>query len=315
MLSTPSHDLADESPLLRIHQLSLTAASHSILHSIDLAIHCGERVALLGPSGTGKSLLARALTGILPGDVDCEGHIYLNGYDITQRHPAVRPSVARVSMVDQDTASALSPLHTLGQQLMMVCAGAGQTGCGIRRRAESLLEQVGVSLALMERYPAEISGGQRQRVCVALALACDTSLLIADEPTSALDAISQQHVLQALSQAMPEVALGEPLGMSFLKRAQSISAKALENRAPTLSSHLKAVLFITHDLRAAQRLCDRAVVLYDGHIVEDAPMATLLENPQHFFTRQMVAVVRREQQPLDHGHPGMAGNQPGAPGH
>lgn len=308
MLPTPLQDQAEESPLLRVHQLSLTVASHPILRAVDMTIHSGERVALLGPSGTGKSLLARALTGILPGDVQCDGQIFLNDYDITQRHPALRPSAARVSMVDQDTATALSPLHTLGQQLMMVCAGAGQTGCGIRWRAESLLEQVGVSQDVMRRYPAEISGGQRQRVCIALALACDTSLLVADEPTSALDAVSQQHVLHALSQAVPEDTTNPSFGGAFLKRAQTTV-----DTLATHSTHPKALLFITHDLRAAQRLCDRALVLYEGHIVEEAPMATLLEAPQHFFTRQMVAALRREQQQLGHGRTEMTGDQLRAP--
>ncbi len=286
--------------LLQIHQLSLTTASHGVLRGVDMTIYGGERVALLGPSGTGKSLLARALTGILPQDVECTGRITLNGYDITQRHPALRPSSARVSMVDQDTATALSPLHTLGQQLMMVCAGAGQKGCGIRWHAESLLDQVGVSRSVMGRYPAELSGGQRQRVCIALALACNTSLLVADEPTSALDAVSQQHVLNALSGTVPQQKSKALFGMSLLNRATNDEESDSLAGAAIADEHQrsKALLFITHDLRAAQQLCDRALVLCDGKIVEDAPMATLLAAPQHEVTQRMVAALQCEQQRL-----------------
>lgn len=280
--------------LLHIHQLSLSSASQRILHAIDLTVRSGERVAVLGPSGTGKSLLARALTGILPDGVACSGLITLNGHDITHRHPAQRSSTARVSMVDQDTAMALSPLHTLGQQLMMVCAGAGAAtgkGCSIRWRAESLLDQVGVSRSAMQRYPAELSGGQRQRVCIAMALACDTPLLVADEPTSALDAVSQQHVLDALSDTASQRSPKSPFGMSMLARAIA-SSDTLDD---IVRLRAKALLFITHDLRAAQRLCERAVVLHDGQVVEDVPMATLLADPQHEFSRRMVDALTREQ--------------------
>lgn len=279
------------STLLQCHRLSLRTISHPILRDISMSICGGERVALLGPSGTGKSLLARALTGILPNDIQCTGRAILNGHDITCRHPARRPSVARVSMVDQDTETALSPLHTLGQQLMMVCAGAGQTGCGIRWRAEYLLDQVGVSRDLMGRYPAEISGGQRQRVCIALALACDTPLLVADEPTSALDAVSQQHVLNALACAAPKKVPRASSGLPFLESEQT--AEVTTSPLPS-----KALLFVTHDLRSAQRLCDRALVLYEGSIVEEASMTTLLESPQHPFTQRMVTAFHREQSQL-----------------
>lgn len=285
--SSAAHDSVG-SALLQINHLSLIAGTQSVLHDITTAINGGERVALLGPSGTGKSLLAKALTGILPNDVQCEGQVVLNGHDITRRHPAVRPSAARVSMVDQETSTALSPLHTLGQQLMMVCAGAGYKGCRIRWRAESLLALVGVPKAAMRRYPAELSGGQRQRVCVALALACDTPLLVADEPTSALDALSQQQVVNALSSVAAPTAT--PSRMSLFNPPDAEGApKAL---------HAKALLFITHDVRAAHLLCDRVLVLHEGHIVEDVAMSQLLSAPQHAFSQRMVAAFQREQQHL-----------------
>lgn len=300
--SSAAHDSV-ASALLQINHLSLIAGTHSVLHDITTAIHGGERVALLGPSGTGKSLLAKALTGILPNDVQCEGQMVLNGYDITRRHPAVRPSAARVSMVDQETSTALSPLHTLGQQLMMVCAGAGYKGCRIRWRAESLLAQVGVPKAAMRRYPAELSGGQRQRVCIALALACDTPLLVADEPTSALDVLSQQQVINALSSVVAPAAT--PSTMSLFNPPDADSMGTLRD---------KALLFITHDVRAAHLLCDRALVLHEGHIVEDVAMSKLLSAPQHDFSQRMVAAFQREQQQLSpEQRIGLATNVSGSP--
>ena len=285
--SSATHDL-EASVLLQINHLSLLAGTQPILRGITMVIHGGERVALLGPSGTGKSLLAKALTGILPNDVRCEGQLVLNGHDITRRHPALRPSSARVSMVDQETSTALSPLHTLGQQLMMVCAGAGYTGCSIRWRAESLLAQVGVPKAAMRRYPAELSGGQRQRVCIALALACDTPLLVADEPTSALDALNQQQVVKALSSAVSPTASATST-MSLFPPVDS------DTICTPTSPHAKALLFITHDVRAAHLVCDRALVLHKGHIVEDTAMSELLSAPQHAFSQRMVAAFQRER--------------------
>lgn len=294
--SSATYD-SEASELLQINHLSLRAGTQPILRGITMVIHGGERVALLGPSGTGKSLLAKALTGILPNDVQCEGQVVLNGHDITRRHPALRPSSARVSMVDQETSTALSPLHTLGQQLMMVCAGAGYTGCSIRWRAESLLAQVGVPKAAMRRYPAELSGGQRQRVCIALALACDTPLLVADEPTYALDALNQLQVVNALSSAISPSAAVSPTPSPLATSTMSLcSPHDTDTMCSTPKSpHAKALLFMTHDVRAAHLVCDRALVLHKGHIVEDTAMSELLSAPQHAFSQRMVAAFQRER--------------------
>ena len=263
-------------PLLRVHHLSLTTATSRVLDNVSMTLRAGDRVALLGPSGAGKSLLARALTGILPGSVRFgAGLMQLNGHNIADRHPALRPSQARVSMVDHDTAAALSPQHTLGQQLMMVCAGAGHSGGDIRRQAKALLLQVGLPASLMGRCPAELSASQRQRACIALALACNTPLLVADEPTLALDEASERQVLQALKDAVPQPSQ---------ERWQPTSGTACAGEA----AQNKALLFITHSLGAAITLCNRALVLHQGRIVEDASIQQLLNAPQHPFSRQMI---------------------------
>lgn len=285
-------DPPDATPLLSIRHLSLSSPTTRVLDDINMTLYAGERVAILGSSGTGKSLLAKALTGILPRNIRCSGEISFCGYDIAGRHPAMRAAMARVSMVDQDTTFALSPLHTLGQQLMMVCAGAGHSRRSQRWRAKSSLEQVGLPAGLMRRYPAELSGGQRQRACIALVLACDTPLLVADEPTTALDAASQQRVLQALEGGGKSMSKPDTI-------EEIVPSEAGKDALPPHSLlQNKALLLITHDVRAAMMLCNRALVLHKGRIVEDVKMAQLLSAPQHAFSQRMIRALENEQRRL-----------------
>ncbi len=239
------------SPLLNVSDLHIQLDGATRVRGLHLQLLPGERVCLLGPSGSGKSLTARALLGALPAGARVSGSIRLCGVEVSQRPLAQRSPAARPAAIFQDAAAALNPLMPVGRQLALAAQ---------RRDApDSLIAALGLQdiPALRQRYPGELSGGQRQRICIALALLGGAPLLIADEPTSALDVVAQQQV-----------------------------AMLLAERAPTL-------LFITHDIALASRLCQRALVLMDGEVVEQGSLNQLLSAPQHAWTRQLVTAARR----------------------
>lgn len=250
--------------LLTVEALSVSLDGRSLLQDIHLHMAAGERVCLLGPSGAGKSMLARALIGTLPPFAHIQGSVRLHGEEISALPPARRRVQQRVASVHQDAFHALNPLYTVGQQLMMVLQGQKRMGrTTAREQMQALLAQVelGEMADLPKRYPSELSGGQRQRLCMALALACQASLLVADEPTTALDVVTQNGILDTLS-----------------RFSQSASSPGL--------------LFITHDIGVAARLCHRGLVMHDGKLVEQGSMQQLLETPQHPYTCQMAAAAK-----------------------
>ena len=229
------------------------------MRGVSLSLAAGESVALLGHSGSGKSLTAAAITGALSRMLDATGDIQLDGRPVDPASSMRPPGL--VAAVQQDSSSALNPLVRVGAQLDVPLRNAGVADRGAR--AGELLSACGIEdpVRVLRSYPAELSGGQRQRVCIALALACEAKALIADEPTTALDVVSQAQVLDTLAAAQQRAGL--------------------------------ALLFITHDIAAASQLCDRAVVLQHGRVVEEGAFADLVERPQHPYTRELVDAVRQ----------------------
>lgn len=236
---------------------------------VDLVSHVGLRVArgeivgLLGESGSGKSTFARAVLGMLPaGTWLSSGSILLDGAELAHRPEKDLRSVrgSQMAAVFQDPMTALSPVHTIGTQLiepLRIHKGMNRTQA--RARAVELLERVGVRNAAsrLDDYPHQFSGGMAQRVAIAMALAADPELLIADEATSALDVTTQSQVLDLILDLRDEYGMG--------------------------------VLMITHSLGVVAETCDRAAVMYRGRIVEDAPAAQLFADPQHAYTRALLA--------------------------
>ena len=235
-----------------------------LLDAITFDIRRGERVGLLGQSGSGKSLTASAALGLAPREARLTGQIRLNGLDVTATHVLSRPRQARAAMVTQDTQAALNPLTTIGYQLEQPLRRRGLSRRAAQDEARVLLDRVGLPDPdqMLRRCSPELSGGQRQRVCIAMALAADAPLIVADEPTTALDVITQAQVLRVLDQV---------------------------TRAPGGPG----LLFITHDLHAAAHLCDRALVIEGGRIIEDGPMAQLLAAPRTAYARLLVAAAER----------------------
>ncbi|PRZ12014.1 ATP-binding cassette domain-containing protein [Nesterenkonia sandarakina] len=254
---------------IKTHALSVHSEDGTtLLNEVDLNVTVGERVALMGRSGSGKSLLSSCLAGGLSPVLRRTGIVEIQGNPVKNSHVGRIP---RVAVVRQDSSEALNPLVRIGPQLMLPlkvsrrnAAPAGGSGQLLKRVLE-LLEAVGLpdGHRITRSFPAQLSGGQRQRVCIALALACEPEILVADEPTTALDVVSQATVMEALS----------------------------ANIAPSCT-----LIFVTHDLTVASTLCERAVVMDSGRIVEDKPMHHLIISPDHALSVSLVTeAVRRSE--------------------
>lgn len=247
--------------MLEVTRLQLAIQGQTKVRDVSFSVAAGERVGLLGASGSGKSLTARALLGALPTGTQVCGSIRLHGEEIAQSPIQRRPARCRPAAIFQDASTSLNPLVTVGKQLRMAMQSTGLSP----QPLHALLLSVGFDdpEVILSRYPGELSGGQRQRICLSLALLCQRPLLIADEPTTALDVISQAQVLNTL-------------------------------RAYSHDNSDSALLFITHDIAVAASLCQRLLVMMDGHIVEQGETRTLLTHPRHAYTRTLVDAARQQ---------------------
>ncbi len=245
---------------------------------VSFDIKPGETVALVGESGSGKSVTALSILKLLPGSArHPSGSIRFKGRELMKlsereiRH--VRGN--DITIVFQEPMTSLNPLHTVERQIAEVLElHAGVTGGAARARVVELLAQVGIPdpQSRLPSYPHQLSGGQRQRVMIALALANEPDLLIADEPTTALDVTVQAQIIKLIKD------LQARLGM--------------------------AVLFITHDLGIVRKTAERVCVMRQGRIVEQGAVADVFADPQHPYTRELIAAEPK---------PDPAPLQPGAP--
>ncbi len=232
-----------------------------VVRDVSLAIRPGERVGLVGESGSGKSLTARAIMRLIPqpGRVT-NGTVLFDGAEIDPKAAPTSWRGTKIAMITQDPLSSLNPLVRIGTQITeMLRQHRGLRRAQARAKATELLRSVGIPdpERTMTRYPAVLSGGMRQRVALAIAISCDPRLLIADEPTTALDVTVQAQVLTLLERMTAE--------------------------------HGSAVLLISHDLGVVGTFCDRLLVMYAGRIVESGPTADVIGNPQHPYTKALLA--------------------------
>ena len=229
---------------------------------MSLHIDRGETVALVGESGSGKSVTALSTVALLPDSARISGSVRYEGREMIGAPQSVLQDVRGndISFIFQEPMTSLNPLHTLEKQLAeSIELHQGLRGPAVRARIIELLEKVGIDQpeTRLDAYPHQLSGGQRQRVMIAMALANGPELLIADEPTTALDVTIQAQILDLLA------GLKDETGMSLL--------------------------FITHDLRIVRKIADRVCVMKDGEIVETGPTAEIFANPQHPYTRMLLA--------------------------
>jgi oligopeptide/dipeptide ABC transporter ATP-binding protein len=258
--------------LLSISELSVEYPTadgswHAVVEKLSLELLAGERVALVGESGSGKSVTALAALGLViaPGR-QSSGSVSVGGRELASATPAELRRIrgGEVGVVFQEPTGALNPVLTVGHQLIETMR-AHRAASPREARAEAcrLLDELAVRDPndILRAYPHQLSGGQLQRVMIALALAGRPRLLIADEPTTALDLQTQAQIL------------------GLLRR---ITADGM------------ALLLISHDLAVVAGLVERTVVVYAGRVVEEAPTASLFEQPFHPYTRLLLAAGRRD---------------------
>jgi peptide/nickel transport system ATP-binding protein len=235
------------------------------LSEVSLSVAANEILCVVGESGSGKSIMANAIMRLLPNGIRIDGgRVLFEGRDLATASVAEMRRVrgASIAMIFQEPMAALNPLRTIGDQIgEMFSIHTDFSGSAIRPKVLALLDDVRIpdpNLAA-KAYPHELSGGQRQRAMIAMALALDPRLLIADEPTTALDVTTQAQILQLV--------------------------RDLQKRRNT------AVLFITHDFGVVAEIADRVAVMQHGAIVEQGTTLSVVQNPEHPYTRQLIAAV------------------------
>ncbi|MUZ76134.1 ATP-binding cassette domain-containing protein [Agrobacterium vitis] len=279
------HDVAErrKRPILTVNDLTVSFSGVPVLHGVDLTVDKGEAIGIVGESGCGKSVTWRAVLGLLPKSAEVKGEARLDGFNLVGANNSVLDQVrgGRIAMIFQDPASALNPVHRIGAQVAEALGlHRGLTGAAARAQARRLLDQVGIpdATSRLNAYPHELSGGQNQRVMIAIALAGEPELLVADEPTTALDATVQAQILLLLKTIQRDTGMG--------------------------------LVMISHDLAAVAAICDRVCVMYAGRIVEVAPTHTLLNRPEHPYTRDLIGAI-----PPSDGPRVRLTSIPGAPPH
>ncbi|MEQ1955761.1 ABC transporter ATP-binding protein [Mesorhizobium sp. CN2-181] len=263
-------------PLLSVRDLSVAftqgGRTSTAVDHISFDIAKGETVALVGESGSGKSVTALSVLKLLPYPPASHpsGQILFNGEDLLAKDEDGLRKVRgnKITMIFQEPMTSLNPLHTIEQQIVEILSlHQGMRDRQARERTLALLREVGIRdpEKRLGAYPHQLSGGQRQRVMIAMALANEPQLLIADEPTTALDVTVQAQILELLA------GLKQKNGMSML--------------------------FITHDLGIVRKIADRVCVMTKGKIVETGPTGDIFTNPQHEYTRHLLAAEPKGRPP------------------
>jgi peptide/nickel transport system ATP-binding protein len=263
--------------ILQINNLRVTYKSLleevEAVAGIDLDLYAGEALAIVGESGSGKSTVAYSLMGLHDSKrVNVEGEILFNGRNILKNSTSQWQDLRgkEISMIFQNPMSSLTPYLTIGTQVMEpILRHTTKSVATARKEAIGLLEEVEISdvETSFDSHPHQFSGGMKQRVMIASAVAVQPKILIADEPSTALDVIIQAKVLKLMKKEL-------------VKRGMSL-------------------VFITHDLSVVAGLCDRVVVMYQGKVVESAPVKKLFAEPEHEYTKKLISSVPRIDRKVD----------------
>lgn len=255
---------ARDEVLLTVDDLSIAVNDKAIVHGASFTVSRGEVVAIVGESGAGKSMTAMAIPALLPPGATREGSILFEETELIGASEAEmrRYRGAEIACVYQEPMTALNPLHTVGDFLEEAIASHESKTSARRREPQELLELVGLGGFddLLRRYPHQLSGGQRQRIMAAGAVAWEPKLLIADEPTTALDVTTQRNLLAMFR----DLVRRERMGM----------------------------IFVTHDMGVVADIADSVVVMRHGKVVEAGDVYSTFENPQHEYTRSLLAAAR-----------------------
>lgn len=248
-------------PQLEVEGLTVSIGGIELLHGISFSLAPGERLGFIGGSGSGKTLTALAVAGLLPEEAEIRGSIRLDSQELVGRPDAELAALRgdMIGMVFQEPKTALNPLHRLGRQMTEALAlHYSLTRTERKEAALRLAARVGLRdpERIVRAYPHEVSGGQRQRAAIAAAISARPGLLLADEPTTALDVTVQQGVLELFRQ----LTAGDDTSL----------------------------VFITHDLAVMAEVAERVLVFDAGHVVEDGLVSQIIESPRHPVTRALI---------------------------
>ncbi|PSW09154.1 ABC transporter ATP-binding protein [Photobacterium sanctipauli] len=244
-------------PLLTVTNLSLADSKRTLFQEINFDVSQGEVLAIMGPSGIGKSMLSKAIAGFLPSDVMVDGSVQLNDSEVGQLPMLQRSQTQRPAVIFQDALKALNPLATVEQQLSLaLTVNKTRLNATNRDAVTELLAQLGLAEpdSILALYPSQLSGGQRQRICIAISLLGSANLVIADEPTSALDPITENEILNLFRNSIQQRCIGG--------------------------------ILITHDLSAALA-CDKLLVIADSTMVAYGEPTQAIRQSQHPFCQQL----------------------------
>ena len=261
-----------QQPTLEVKGLNVSLrGGPRLLRDVSLTVYPGEVRALVGESGAGKSMIGKAVLGVLPTSTEItSGQILLQGEDLGALSPARRRQTvsAVASLIPQDPLTALNPSRRIGVQITeRLVKRLGWTSADAQARALELLERVHIRdpQRVMASYPHELSGGMRQRVLIAAAFAPRPKLIVADEPTTALDVTVQKQILRLIRELQAESGT--------------------------------AVLFVTHDMGVVAKISQTVTVLFAGKIMESAPTRDVFANPAHPYTRALIGATPRYTHP------------------
>ena len=253
--------------LLRVDDLTITFGRRRsvAVDAVSFELGAGQRLGIIGESGSGKTVTALAVMGLLPETARVSGSITLDGHELVGMPDSALARLRGdlVSMVFQEPMTALDPTMRVGRQVAEVLLlHAGRSGDSARAQVIEMLVRVGLDDAdrVADSFPHQLSGGQRQRCLLAMALINSPDLVICDEPTTALDVTVQARVLSLLDEV--------------------------------LTAERAACLFISHDLAVVSQVCTDVLVMLEGRIVEAGPVAKLFTRPEHSYTRGLVATAR-----------------------
>ena len=242
-----------------------------LLRRVSLDVAAGEVRGLVGESGAGKSMIGKAVLGILPPSVEVtEGEILLDGIDLLQLPAALRRKRigALAALIPQDPLTALNPSHRIGPQItdrLVDILGWSRAKADVRARELLAEVQIADPDRVLRSYPHELSGGMRQRILIASAFAAEPKLIVADEPTTALDVTVQKQILKLIA------------GMQ--------------------ARHGTALLFVTHDLGVVSKVCQRLSVLFAGMVVEDTSVTEFFAAPRHAYSAALLAATPKYTDP------------------
>ncbi|WP_158564042.1 ABC transporter ATP-binding protein [Jiangella anatolica] len=250
-------------PLLRVEDLVVVlpsgATTGTVIDKVSFAVDAGRTTGLIGESGSGKTMSAMSIVGLLPPGAETAGRVSWRSEELlTAAARRIRQVRGReIGVIFQDPLAALNPIQTIGRQVGEILRRGGKSRQQVRARVLELLERVGIPdpHQRIDVYPHEMSGGMRQRVMIAMALAGEPQLIIADEPTTALDVTTQARILQLLAD---------------LREQEDL-----------------AMLLVSHDLRVMAHVADDVVVMYAGRVAERGPAREVLEHPRHPYTRAL----------------------------